>query len=363
MPDVKRKEIERYLGAMLGAPVTVLKMSILGRGPESSEDVKGYGYGVPLKVDFQSDGDQRHTAVLHTMGSGPFGHEHMADRAKELFWQHYAFNRLPRHVRSLDVCGFQPGGQLISVGKVDEFCLLTEYLEGESYSHDLERIRDRGAINELDLARADALCDYLVEIHKLPGSDAGLYVRCIRELVGDGECIMGIADSYPAHPLVSPAFLERIEHLCVSWRWRLKCLTHRSRQVHGDFHPWNILFRSGVDFSLLDRSRGEYGDPADDVTSLTLNYLFFSLQRSERLEGGFKELFLRFWNRYPEKSGDREMLKVAAPFFAFRGLVMASPVWYPTLPDAIRQRMLSFTIGVLESESFDPQEANRYCGV
>jgi hypothetical protein len=46
---------------------------------------------------------------------------------------------------------FKSGGQLISLGKVEEFCLLTEYLEGGSYSHDLERIRDSGATNELDL--------------------------------------------------------------------------------------------------------------------------------------------------------------------------------------------------------------------
>lgn len=360
MPDLKRDEIKRYLETVLGAPVTIFNMAILGAGPDA-HDVKAYGYGIPLRVDFQINSECR-SAVLHTMTPGPFGHEHMADRAKELLWEHHAFNRLPRHVRSLDVGGFQAGGQLISLGKVEEFCLLTEYLQGESYSHDLERIRDSGSISELDLARADALCDYLVEIHKLTGSDPGLYVRRIRELVGDGECIMGIADSYPKHPLVSPDFLERVEHLCVSWRWRLKERTHRLRQVHGDFHPWNIVFRSGTSFSLLDRSRGEYGDPADDVTSLTLNYLFFSLQSSGRLEGGFESLFQRFWNRYLEKSGDREMLKVAAPFLAFRGLVMASPVWYPTLPDTVRRRLFAFIIAVLESESFDPERANDYCG-
>lgn len=362
MPDLKQNEIERYLQSLFGAPASVLNMTILG-GDREHNDVKGYGYGIPLKVDFQIDRFERRTAVLHTMPPGPFGHEHMADRAKELLWEHHAFNRLPHHVRSLDVCGFQADGQLLSLGNVEEFCLVTEFLEGESYSHDLERIRDTGAVTDIDLARADALCDYLAEIHTSRGSDSGLYVRRMRELVGHGECIMGIADSYTQHALVPPALLERIEHLCVSWRWRLKGLTHRLRQVHGDFHPWNILFRSGIDFSLLDRSRGEYGDPADDVTSLTLNYLFFSLQRSERLEGAFETLFLRFWNRYLAKSDDREMLKVVAPFFAFRGLVMASPVWYPTLPDAVRKSMLAFIIAVLESPSFDPQEVNHYCGV
>jgi hypothetical protein len=337
-------------------------MAILGKA-HNSKDVKGYGYGVPLKVDFQINGREQRAAVLHTMTPGPFGHEHMADRAQELLWENQAFNRLPRHVRSLDVCGFQPGGQLISVGKVEEFCLLTEYVDGQGYSQDLEWIRDTGDLSELDLARADALCDYLVEIHKVPGNDPDLYVRRIRELVGGGECVMGIADSYPPHPLVPAILLEKVEHLCVGWRWRLKKFTHRLHQVHGDFHPWNILFRSAADFSVLDRSRGEFGDPADDVTSLTLNYLFFSLQRTGRLEGAFEKLFHRFWERYLEKSGDREMLNVVAPFFAFRGLVMASPLWYPTLADTVRQKLLTFIVAVLESERFDPQKANDYCGI
>jgi hypothetical protein len=335
-------------------------MAILSRDHETG-DLKCYGYGVPLRVDFQVN-DECRTAVLHTMTPGPFGHENMADRAQALLWDHQAFSRLPRHVRSLDVCGFQPRGELISVGNVHEFGLLTEYVEGQSYSHDLERIRDAGRLTELDLARADALCEYLAEIHATPGASAGLYVRRIRELVGHGECIMGVADSYPTHPLAPESLLERIEHLCVNWRWRLKGRTHRLRQVHGDFHPWNILFRSGVDFTVLDRSRGEYGDPADDVTSLTLNYLFFSLQRSGCLDGVFERLFNQFWDLYLEKSGDVEMLQVAAPFFAFRGLVMASPLWYPALPDAVRQKLLTFVVAVLESDHFDPHKVNQYCG-
>jgi aminoglycoside phosphotransferase family enzyme len=133
-------------------------------------------------------------------------------------------------------------------------------------------------------------------------------------------------------------------------------------QVHGDFHPWNILFREGTEFQVIDRSRGEWGDPADDVTCLTMNYLFFSLQRSGRLEGNFESLFMRFWERYLEKSGDTEILRVTAPFFAFRGLVMAHPVWYPTLPDSVRQQLFRFMRAVLSEDCFNPSEVNRYCG-
>ena len=361
MPELKTEQLVRYLNSLLGEQVTVLGVVALGH-PED-KTLKGYGYGTPVRIDYEVGDHQRRSAVLHTISPGPFGHEHMADRAHILLWEHHAFNRLPHHVRSLDVGGFQSDGSIVSLGKVEEACLLTEYAEGRNYSLDLERIRDSGALTDLDLARADALCDYLLAIHAEPMSDSGLYTRRIRELLGHGECIMGLTDSYPHHPLITADLLQEIEHRCLRWRWRIKALNHRLRQIHGDFHPWNILFRSGVDFQLLDRSRGEYGDPADDLSSLTVNYFFFSLQRSGRLEGPLERLFLRFWNRYLEKSGDHEILSVVAPFFAFRGLVIASPLWYPTLSDTVRKRILSFVLAVLDSESFDPTQVNAYAGV
>jgi len=287
----------------------------------------------------------------------------MADRAQALLWSHHAFNHLPRHVTSLDVGAVRADGTLVPLGDSEEFFLLTDYVPGTGYKADLARLRDANVSQNLDTQRSDALCDYLIEIHRITGPDPGLYVRRIRELVGHGECIMGLTDSYPPHEQIPTARLEEIEHLCVKWRWKLKPRTHRLRQDHGDFHPWNILFEDGSSrFHVLDRSRGEWGDPADDVASITANYLFFSLQRSGRLDGTLGTLFHRFWERYLSGSGDQEMLEVVAPFFAFRGLVMASPVWYPTLDDNVRRKLLAFILAVLRQDRFDPSEVNRYLG-
>ena len=361
MPELKRESLESYLHGLLGKAVRIVAFSRLGESP-ADKSIKEYGYGTPVEVIYEADGQSRR-AVVHTMSPGPFGHEQMADRAQVLLWEHGAFNRLPRHVRALDVGGFEKQGDLISLGGVEELFLLTEYAAGTGYYLDLARLQAGGELQDLDLARADALCDYLAAIHQIPGPDPGLYIRRIRELVGHGECIMGLTDSYPPdHALLSPQALEEIEHLCVAWRWKLKRFTHRLRQVHGDFHPWNILFQEGAEFQVLDRSRGEYGDPADDVASLTLNYVFCSLQCSGRLTGGFDTLFQRFWQRYLEKSGDREIVNVIAPFFAFRGLVMASPVWYPSISPAVRGKLLGFIRGVLQAEEFDPALVNEYCG-
>lgn len=348
--------LQAYLRALHGAEVADVRVTPLGGGRQGD---KGYGYGVPLRLDYELAGAPRR-AVLETVRPGPFGHEHMADRAQLLLWAHGAFNRLPRHVPSLDVGAVRAEGALEALGSVEELFMLAPFVEGREYADDLLRLRAGAAAAPLDFARADALCDYLVDIHRLRGPDPGLYVRRLRDLVGHGECIFGVADSYPAGPLVEA--VREIERRANDWRWRLKAKTHRLRQVHGDFHPWNILFREGADFSVLDRSRGEWGEAADDVTCLALNYLFFSLQRSGRLEGDFERLWRGFWARYLERSGDAEILEVAAPFFAFRALVMANPLWYPALEAGVRRKVLDFALNVLAAPRFDPARAGEYCG-
>jgi hypothetical protein len=355
---LEAKVWEAYLGRVFGHPVRLLSVQALGK--DSAGD-KSYGYGSPLRIECEGSGG-RYRLVLQTVKPGPFGHEHVADRVHATLLAAATYNRLPRHVRTLGAGLLGPQRHPTPLDPDGEPFLLTEFVEGRPYAEDLERIVREGRLDAGDLPRADALSEYLAEIHQTPGPDPALYLRRLRELLGHGECIMGLTDSYPAAPgQPLAAVLEDIEHRALAWRWKLRAKTHRLRQVHGDFHPWNILFREATDFCVLDRSRGEWGEPADDVTCLTSNYLFFSLKRHGRLTGAFEVLFRRFWEHYLERSGDREILEAAAPFFAFRALVQASPVWYPTLPDPVRRRLLAFARNVLSRSFFEPSDVHALC--
>ncbi|HJR76896.1 MAG TPA: phosphotransferase [Nitrospiraceae bacterium] len=361
MPILDKRHLEVYVQGRFGPDATIETYGTIGK-ETSGLKYKQYGYGAPVRLNIRVGG-RLVRAVLETMSPGPFGHEHMADRAQAILWDYDSYGRLPRHVPALDVGAFTVDGGLMSVAPAREFFVLTEWSDGEGYQKDLERLSKKGTARAMDRRRATALAEYLASIHRVKRRDPDLYRRRLRELIGHGECIMGLTDSYPVrYGFITEDLLRSIEEACNRWRWRLRGRAKRLSQVHGDFHPWNVLFRRGTDFTVLDRSRGEWGEPADDVTSMTINYLFFSLCRWGTLRGPFESLFRSFWDTYIEASRDEAVLETSAPFFAFRGLVLASPLWYPDLSVEVRRKIFRFVENVLDVARFDPAEVNRYCG-
>jgi len=99
---------------------------------------------------------------------------------------------------------------------------------------------------------------------------------------------------------------------------------------------------------LLDTSRGSQGDPADDVTCLSINFLFFALEKPASWRRGLGLLWDRFWTRYAV-GGDEGRLEVTAPFFAWRALVVCNPRFYPRLDARGRTALLELATRALDA--------------
>jgi len=346
-------KIDKYIKEVFGAECSLLKVSTLSGAVYESGEIKGYGYGEPLLLEVKCR-EFISKYVLNTLRMDHFGHEYISDRAGILIWNHIAYNSLPRHVKSVDLGYIDREGGIHSIDTPIEFIQLVEYVEGIEYFHDLNRIGESGEATDLDIKRVYALADYIAEVHSVKKDDPMLYRRRIRELVGHGEALMGLIDSYRGdEDFLEPNELKDIELKAVEWRWRIRDLSHRLSQVHGDFHPWNIKFREDTDFTVLDRSRGEWGEPADDVAAMTINYIFFSLMYYEDFRDPFKKLWTIFFERYLSKTGDEEILEVIQPFYAWRGLVIANPIWYPNLKYNIRRTIFNFIHNVLKEDYFN----------
>jgi hypothetical protein len=355
--DWRDSRLERLVASALEG-AEIVKITALGSdAEEATVTAKDTGYGAPLRIDVRHEGALR-SLVLHSATPNPFGHEHRANRAEEMLIAADTFELVPKHTRVLDVGAFR-GDDFVSLRGTGEFYLLTEYAEGRPYAHDLRQIAQVGSLRPQDLERVDALVHYLVNTHSIKLPNASLYTRSIRDLVGSGEGIFGIVDGYPAHAEgTSREQLDSIESLSLGWRSRLKYRYPRLVRIHGDFHPFNVLFDERSELRLLDASRGSAGDAADDVTAMAVNYLFFALDKPTSWPAAFEPLWRRFWSEYVRESRDSALFEVVAPFLAWRCLVLANPVWYPHVPPAARAKLLSFVVRSLRATTFDPSSAN-----
>jgi hypothetical protein len=336
----------------------VLRVQLLGtdQAPDGTT-TKGAGYGAPIRIDIDVAGKAR-SLVLHTATANRFGHDRRADRAAEVLLAFDTFGSIPAHVAALDVGAFREDGGFVSLKDSGEFYLLTDWAEGGPYAEHLRRIQKAGRLETRDIERVDRLADYLVELHQERIDEPVARDRAIRDLLGSGEGIFGIVDGYPEDSAgIAKARLQRIESLCLDWRWKLKALHRPLVRTHGDFHPFNLLFDDQGVLSVLDTSRGSCGDAADDVSCLAINFPFFALENKGAWKGGLGELWERFWRRYLDLSGDAEVLDVVAPYLAWRGLVLANPVWYPKLDAQARSSLLDFVEAVLAAPTFSPQMA------
>jgi len=358
---VDEARFEGYLSKLYGGSAKLLEIKKLGEGFHNA------GFLVTFKV---GDENRVKRLVMRVVrGDTGWGHDYLGDRASVLLLQHRLYNSAPAGTccRSIDVAGILGSGEVVSIGDTQEFFNLVEEVteaDGKPYVEDLFAVAQRGSLTDRDRRRCLKAADYLTALHRVKARNDVLYRRHIRDLIGHGEMIMGVIDSYPDPQTLSWVTREElamIEVKAVEWRNRVKYLTHRLSRIHGDFHPFgNIRFREDDALMALDLSREEFGEPADDVATLAMNYIFISLWHFNDLIEPFEELLNLFFHRYLDMTGDKEILRVIAPFYAFRGLVVIHPLYYPVMENEKRRKVLNFINNVLDADAFNPDVVKEY---
>lgn len=354
--------LEEYLASIYGIAVEVTKVRKL-KNENSRKDIEEFRFGEPLLVEVQVAGEIDHL-VINTVNKGKHGYEKRADRAGKVLLDYDISNKLPHHVPCLGVGAFTEDGNILPLEKTTELFLVSHYTSGRTFEKDLNKLSQGADLIPEDKTRVLALSDYLVQIHNQKQTNPGLYNRRIDDLFTSSEGVFGLTDSYPSESsIATTSRLQKIERKLIAWRWQLKDRANRLSQVHGDYQPQNILFQKNGEFYLLDRRGGEWGEPAEDVSAMSIHFVFNSLQRYGALRGIFRVLFDIFWDHYLQNTQDIELASVIQPYYAWRALALAHPSLYPSLGNETRLLLFNFIDNVLAEDWFDPQNINAYLGI
>ena len=284
-PSARR--FAEYLQSAFDAKPGSVRLFALGRGSH------GRGY----RAVFAKGGVRREVIIKAIDKNIGLGHDYPSDRAGVFLLASETYGKFPSHVKALDVLSLQPNGSAKSISGGIEYYLVMEEGKGVSYFEDLREMRGLNDLRRQDRERVSALARFMARAHAKKKNAPALYLRKLRDIIGHGECLMGVFDTYQENDrFTNLREMAAIEKACVDWRAALKERTGRLSRVHGDFHPGNILFNGKKSFVLLDRSRGEYGEPADDVTALCINYIFFSLMEHGKMAGAYEEALSLFYD-------------------------------------------------------------------
>lgn len=367
MIQIDKENLKNYLSSIFGSDITIKSIEKLGEG------LHAFGFLIDA-VDGKGN-EKRY--VLKTLHDEGFGHEYPADRANVFIRALMDYNLLPRHVKAINVGSIQEDGKLLSIKKPKDFFIVMEEAKGKDYWNDLDKIRNEGVLKNEDRKRVTSLAKYLAKIHSISYNGDNrkhLYRRVARDFVGHGELTMGVIDTFPDNlTFVSNSALVEIVKKMVEWWERIKDRNHRLTTVHGDFYPGNIWFDND-ELVLLDRGRFRYGEPADDTTSLTMNFINYSVMSYGDFRDPFKKLTEIFFEEYFKMIDNKEMFEVSPLFFAFRAIVCIHPVFYSREwmkshgfsdkmvegADESKRKIINFMRNILDEKEFEIEKINTY---
>ena len=354
--DLKNKIIEKYLKEKYGGKISNINIEKLGSG------VLGTGYSLKFKIN-----NKEKTLVLKSLFTENLGMDHYSDRASSLLDAHDNYNKMDNHVKSEDVIAQNEDNSLTSVGNAKEFYILMEEAKGDDLFKDFNKIKETKQLTNETKEKILTISNFLVELHKNKHKSIPLYRRKIRDTIGSGGSLIGLLDMHPdsAFEQFEKKWMSIVSKSIRFWR-RSRDMHNRLCEIHADYHPGNLWFEDQK-LTILDRSRGRFGEPADDITAFIINPIMYSLITNGNFEGPFKEIFDIFWNNYFKKTNDKEMRKIMAPYIAFRVAVVTNPIFYndeslggKEKAKFIRTKMINLALNILKDNEFNPGKINWY---
>jgi len=367
MIEINKEALKEYLSDIFGSEIKIKNIQKLGEG----------FHGLGFSIDTVDKIGEEKRYIMKTLRGEGFGHDYPSDRANTLIRALLDYNILPKHVKAIDVGSIQENDKLLSIQKPKDFFIVLEEAKGIEYWKDLDKIRDEGVLKGEDLEKIRILGRYLADIHSINydvDNRRHLYRRVVRDFVGHGELTMGVIDTFPDNlTFTSSSELLEIVKKMVEWWDRIKDKDHRLTIIHGDFYPGNIWF-DDEKLVVLDKSRFRYGEPADDITALTMNFINYSVMSYGNFRDPFKRLTETFFKEYFKHRKDDEMFEVSPLFFAFRAIVCIHPVFYSKewmkshgfsqdrveMADESKKKIINYMRNILDEKEFDVKNINSY---
>jgi hypothetical protein len=215
------------------------------------------------------------------------------------------------------------------------------------YETRLERVEESGELTGEDEAAARQLAETLAALHREKVFEPEMYRKKLRRDLDD---LLASLDELARHEELTEDESSEMAVKAARWWGRLRLHPGRLAPAwEGDFYGG--IWACGPDV-ILGTGHPASGEPGRDVASACFLYIERALASLGRFDGPFRHLFLAFFGRYLEASGDTDLLRVLPFHIAARALRAANDIIAKADADPRKRRYIDLAWNCLEQDEF-----------
>lgn len=215
------------------------------------------------------------------------------------------------------------------------------------YSDRLDRVAEQGELTGEDEAAARQLAEALAALHHEKVFEPEMYRKKLRRDLDD---MLASLDELMRHEELTEDETAEMAVKAARWWGRLRLHPGRLAPAWEGDYPGGI-WACGPDI-ILRTGHPASGEPARDVASACFLYIERAVASLGRFDGPFRHLFLAFFGRYLEASGDTDLLRVLPFHIAARALRAANDIIAKDDAGPRKRRFIDLAWNCLEQDEF-----------
>lgn len=304
------------------------------------------------KLEYEYAGQIKKTVCRRLHGIG-MSRDYLPDNVGYLLLQHEITKTHPLHIPSNDVVCFGDKIQVVSLDGIEDVFQIVEFAEGDSYVKWILDIQNGFTSDHEKVVKN--ITDYMLKTHKIkpkvdPEKIKHYYWRHSQDFIGS-EVLMDILDVWPQDKLLSlkdrAFFVEQLYIL----REQTRDLYKRCVMIHSDLHPDNIRVHADLSISILDSARTIWGEPADDLTCMLANFLFFGM-KFPKSRAEYQKAYDFMLQRYLAKNGSSELEQAARIYMPIRLLILAHPLFFSDDSPKLKKQVIKLAKEIISNRKF-----------
>ncbi|MFS8131021.1 MAG: phosphotransferase [Candidatus Dojkabacteria bacterium] len=339
--------IKHYLEDKYGKDITLKEITKLGSGLVAD------GY----KVVFINKGVETKIVCRQLRGIG-LSRDYLADNVGYLLLQHQISQIHPTHINSIDVVCYGEEVRTVSIDGIENVFQVMEFAEGKSYIEFISKISKEETLSKQQKEIIENISSYMARIHEIKPMQLSdeifkhYYWRHSQDYIGS-EVFMDIMDVWDNDKLLDAQGKTEMMTNLFRIRESLRSEYKRCSMIHSDLHPDNIRVQEDLTIRPLDSARAMWGEPADDLTSMLANFIYFGLKNDGSLKGSYLEAYNLMLNKYIELTQDKDISKHAQLYLPVRLLILAHPDFFSSDTLELKNMLINFAKKILNDSHFD----------